>query len=69
MNRRAIRFGFCFDTQAIRYTVDIALGDWDFSRMLIVMSVKPTLADELLEVNSAFKPIFSVIEDQCSGRQ
>ena len=42
---------------------------WDFSRMLIVMSVKPTLTDELLKVNSALKPIFSVIEDQCSGGQ
>ena len=35
--------------------------------MLIVMSVKPTLTDELLKVNSALKLIFSVIEDQCSG--
>ena len=33
--------------------------------MLIVMSVKLTLADELLKVNSALKLIFSVIEDQC----
>ena len=56
-------------TQAIRYSVDIALGDLDFSRMLIVMSVKSSLADELLKVNSALKPVFSVIEDQCSGRQ
>ena len=40
-----------------------------FSRMLIVMSVKPTLTDELLKVNSALKSIFSVIEDQCSGGQ
>ena len=30
------------------------------------MSVKPTLTDELLKVNSALKPIFSVIQDQCS---
>ena len=37
--------------------------------MLIVMSVKPTLTDELLKVNSALKSIFSVIEDQCSGGQ
>ena len=40
--------------------------------MLIVMSVKPTLTDELLKVNSAFfnlKLIFSVIEDPCSGGQ
>ena len=37
--------------------------------MLIVMSVKPTLTDELLKVNSALKLIFSVIEDQCSGGQ
>ena len=28
--------------------------------MLIVMSVKPTLTDELLKVNSALKSIFSV---------
>ena len=39
------------------------------SRMLIVMSVKPTLTHELLKVNSALKLIFSVIEDQCSGGQ
>ena len=44
-------------------------SEWDFSRMLIVMSVKPTLTDELLKVNSALKSIFSVIEDQCSGGQ
>ena len=37
--------------------------------MLTVMSVKPTLTDELLKVKSALKPIFSVIEDQCSGGQ
>ena len=42
---------------------------WDFSRMFIVMSVKPTLTDELLKVNSTLKIIFSVIEDQCSGGQ
>ena len=41
-------------------------SDWDFSRMLIIMSVKPTLTDELLKVNSALKLIFSVTEDQCS---
>ena len=35
--------------------------------MLIVMSVKPTSTDKLLKVNSALKPIFSVIEDQCPG--
>ena len=35
--------------------------------MLIVMSVKPTLTDELLKVNFALKSIFSVIEGQCSG--
>ena len=35
--------------------------------MLIVMSVQPTLTDELLKVNSALKLIFSVIEVQCSG--
>ena len=33
--------------------------------MLIVMSVKRNLTDELLKVNSALKLIFSVIEDQC----
>ena len=33
------------------------------------MSVKPTLTDELLKVNSAWKLIFSVIDDQCSGGQ
>ena len=44
-------------------------SEWDFSRMLIVMSVKPTLTDELLKVYTALKPIFSVIEDQCSGGQ
>ena len=37
--------------------------------MLIVMSVKPTLTDELLKVTSALKIIFSVMEDQCSGEQ
>ena len=37
--------------------------------MFIVMSVKPTLTDELLKVNSTLKIIFSVIEDQCSGGQ
>ena len=44
-------------------------SDRDFSRMLIVMSVKPTLTQELLKVNSALKSIFSVMEDQCSGEQ
>ena len=44
-------------------------SDWDVSRMLIVMSVKPTLTDELLKVNSALKLIFFVMEDQCSGEQ
>ena len=42
--------------------------DWDFSRMFIVMSVKPTLTDEPLKVNSTLQIIFSVI-DQCSGGQ
>ena len=42
--------------------------EWDFSRMFIVMSVKPTLTDELLKVNSSLQIIFSVI-DQCSGGQ
>ena len=42
----------------------------DFSRMFIVMSVKPTFTDELLKVNFTLKIlIFSVIEDQCSGGQ
>ena len=35
----------------------------------MVMSVKPTLTDKLLKVNSPLKTIFSVIEDQCSGGQ
>ena len=35
--------------------------------MLIVMSVKPSLTDQLFKVNSALKSIFSMIEDQCSG--
>ena len=43
--------------------------EWDFSRTFIVMSVKPTLTDELLTVNSTLQIIFSVIEDQCSGGQ
>ena len=43
--------------------------EWDFSRMFIVMAVKPTLTDELLNVNSTLEIIFSVIEDQCSGGQ
>ena len=43
--------------------------EWDFSRMFIVMSVKPTLTDELLKVNSTLQVIFSVIQDQCSGGQ
>ena len=42
--------------------------EWDFSRMFIVMSVKPTLTDVLLKVNSTLQIIFSVI-DQCSGGQ
>ena len=37
--------------------------------MFIVMSVKPTLTDELLKVNSTLKIIFSVIEGQWSGGQ
>ena len=37
--------------------------------MLIVMSVKFTLRDELLKVNSSLELIFSVMEDQCSGGQ
>ena len=42
-------------------------SDWVFSRMLLVMSVKLLLTNQLLKVNSALKPVFSVIEDQCSG--
>ena len=41
----------------------------DFLRMLIVMSVKPTLTDELLKVNYALKLIFSVIYDGPGGSQ
>ena len=37
--------------------------------MLIIISEKPTLTDELLKVNSPLKPIFSLIEDQCSEGQ
>ena len=37
--------------------------------MPIVMSVKSTLTEELLKVNSALKLIFSVIEDECGGGQ
>ena len=44
-------------------------ADVHFSRMLIVMSVKTTLTDQLLKVNSALKPLLSVIEDRCSGQQ
>ena len=44
-----------------------ARSDWEFSRMLIIMSVKPILTDELLKVNSALRPVFSVIVDPCSG--
>ena len=44
-------------------------SDWDFLRMLIVMSVKVTLTDKLLKVTSALRVIFSVIEDKCSGGQ
>ena len=44
------------------------MSDWDFSRMRIVMSVKPSLT-ELLKVNSALKPILFVIEVQCIGGQ
>jgi len=43
--------------------------EWDISRMFIVMSVKPTLTDELLTVNSTLQIILSVIEDQCTGGQ
>ena len=42
--------------------------EWDFSRMFIVLSVKPTLTDELLKVNYTLQIIFSVI-DLCSGGQ
>ena len=37
--------------------------------MLVVITVKLTLTDELLKVNSALKQVFSVIEDQYSGGQ
>ena len=37
--------------------------------MFILMSVKPTLTDELLKVNSTLQIIFSVTEDKCSGGQ
>ena len=40
-----------------------------FSGMFIAMSVRPTLTDELLKVNSALKIIFSIIKDQCSRGQ
>ena len=43
--------------------------EWVCSRMFIVTSVKPSLTDELLKVNSTLKIIFFVIEDQCSGGQ
>ena len=39
-----------------------------FSRTFIAMSLKPTLTDELLKVNSTIKIIFCVIKAQCSGR-
>ena len=42
--------------------------EWDFSRMFIVMSVKPTSSDDPLKVNSTLQTIFSV-NDQCSGGQ
>ena len=32
-------------------------------------AVKLTLTDELLKGNSALKPVFLVIKDQCSGGQ
>ena len=35
--------------------------------MFIVMSVKTTLTDELLKVNSSLQIIFSVTKDKCSG--
>ena len=35
--------------------------------MLVIISVEPTMTDELFKVNSALTLIFSVIEDQCSG--
>ena len=37
--------------------------------MFIVMSVKPTLTDELLKVISTLQIIFSVTEDKCTGQQ
>ena len=37
--------------------------------MFIVMSVKPTLTDELLKVISTLQIIFSVTKDKCTGQQ
>ena len=66
-------FFFCISPAAFACSTKPRRNDssseWDVSRMLIVMSVKPTLTDELLKVNSALKSIFSVIEDECSGGQ
>ena len=44
-------------------------SDWNFSRVVIVLSLKLTLTYELLKLNSALKLILSVIEGQCSGGQ
>ena len=40
-----------------------------FLRMLVVISVKPTVTDKLFTVNSALKLISSEIEDQRSGEK
>ena len=37
--------------------------------MFILMSVKPTLTEELLKVNSTLQIVFSITEDKCSGGQ
>ena len=40
-----------------------------FLRMLVVISVKPTVTDKLFTVNSGLKLISSEIEDQRSGEK
>ena len=60
---------FARSTKPRRNDARVITCEWVFSRMFIVISVKPSLTDELLKVNSTLKIIFSVIEDQCSGGQ
>ena len=55
--------------RSLAYHLTELVSTHDFSRMLIVMSVKLILTNGILKVNSALKPVFSVIEDQCSGGQ